>query len=59
MFQETVTLILKHSDISANLNDVTASSANGSWENGKQKTTFRLNLKNSWVRYTLNMICLY
>lgn len=46
MFNETATLILKHADISSSLNSVSATSANGSWENGKQKTTFRLNLKN-------------
>lgn len=45
MFEETVTLILKHSDISSNLNDNDAISEYGSWSNGKQKTIFRVNLK--------------
>jgi hypothetical protein len=44
MFQETVSLILKHSDIS--LTSVNAvSNSVGSWSNGRQKTTFKVNLR--------------
>lgn len=45
MFIETATLILKHSDISTNRNDETASSYAGSWINGKQSTTWNINLR--------------
>lgn len=45
MFQETVSLILKHSDISTTTSAATASSSQGSWSNGKQSTTWRLNLR--------------
>lgn len=45
MFQETVTLVLKHADIDTDPDLATASSEMGHWSNGKQKTTFRLNLK--------------
>jgi hypothetical protein len=44
MFQETVSLILKHSDIS--LTSVSAISNNiGSWSNGRQSTTWKVNLR--------------
>jgi hypothetical protein len=46
MFLETVSLVLKHSDISTVTTSDTASSNNGSWSNGKQKTTWRLNMRN-------------
>ena len=45
MFLETATLILKHSDISTSVNDTTASSSAGNWTNGKQSTTWRVNLR--------------
>jgi len=44
-FSETVTLVLKHGDISPNQGDLTATADCGSWENGKQKTSFNINLK--------------
>lgn len=46
MFQETITLVLKHADISTEIDDITASSNAGSWTNGKQTTTFNINLIN-------------
>jgi hypothetical protein len=46
MFLETVSLVLKHSDISTTTTGATASSNNGSWSNGKQKTSWRINLRN-------------
>jgi hypothetical protein len=46
MFLETVSLVLKHSDISTSTTSITASSNNGSWSNGKQSTTWRLNMRN-------------
>lgn len=46
MFLETVSLILKHSDISTNTNSDTESSKVGSWSNGKQKTTWVFNMRN-------------
>jgi hypothetical protein len=45
MFLETVSLILKHSDISTATTS-TASSNIGSWSNNKQITTWRFNLRN-------------
>lgn len=60
MFSETVTLILKHSDISTTLTSATASSSNGSWSNGKQKTSWNVNLKvllgNLWNKYDTFLI---
>jgi hypothetical protein len=46
MFQETISLILKHSDISTNKDLDSISNGVGSWSNGKQKTTWRVNLRN-------------
>lgn len=45
MFLESATLILKHSDISTSVNSITGSSSAGSWSNGKQITTWRINLR--------------
>ena len=45
MFDETITLVLKHADISGTLTAVTASNQYGSWSNGKQTTNFQVNLK--------------
>ena len=45
MFQETVTLVLKHADISTDTTLASVSNSVGSWENGKQKTTFNVNLR--------------
>lgn len=45
MFLETVSLVLKHSDISTDTTAVSASSSAGYWSNGKQKTTWRFNMK--------------
>jgi K+-transporting ATPase A subunit len=45
MFLETVSLILKHSDISTTTTLDSASSNNGSWSNGKQKTTWWFNIR--------------
>jgi hypothetical protein len=46
MFQETVSLILKHSDIST-ITELSSISNNvGSWSNGKGKTSWRINLRN-------------
>ena len=46
MFEETVTLVLKHGDISANINNDSDSAACGSWSAGKQTTKFYVNLRN-------------
>jgi hypothetical protein len=46
MFLESVSLLLKHSDISTSTTAVSANSQNGKWENGRQKTTWRINMKN-------------
>jgi hypothetical protein len=46
MFLETVSLILKHSDISTTTTGITATANNGNWSNGKQKTTWRINMRN-------------
>lgn len=46
MFNETVTLILKHADIDIDTSLVSASSNCGSWTNGKQSTTWNVNLRN-------------
>jgi hypothetical protein len=45
MFNETATLVLKHSDISITGSN-TVSNTVGSWSNGRQKSTWNLNLKN-------------
>lgn len=44
-FLETITLLLKHSDISTNTNSVSESTNCGYWENGKQKSVWRVNLR--------------
>ena len=46
MFQETVTLVLKHADISTDTTLDSVSNNVGSWSNGKQKTSWRVNLRN-------------
>jgi hypothetical protein len=46
MFLETVSLVLKHSDISTTTTGATASSDNANWSNGKQKTTWGFNMRN-------------
>jgi hypothetical protein len=46
MFQESVSLLLKHSDISTSTTAVSANSQNGSWSNGRQKSTWRVNMRN-------------
>lgn len=55
MIGESVSLVLKHSDISTSLNSDTASSDLGSWTNGKQKTTWNVNMKillgHLWNKY--------
>lgn len=46
MFKEKATLILKHSDISIYRHDeIDATSSAGSWVNGKQSTTWNVNLR--------------
>ena len=45
MFQETCSLVLKHSDISTDTTLATVFNSIGSWSNGKQSTTWRINLK--------------
>jgi hypothetical protein len=45
MFLETVSLILKHSDISTSTTSDSVSNNVGSWSNGKQKTAFNFNLR--------------
>jgi len=56
MFTETANLILRHSDISTDITLTSASNSSGSyWSNGKQTTTFRVNLRqllgNMWEKY--------
>lgn len=46
MFQESVTLVLKHADISTNITLDSVTNNVGSWSKGKQKTSWRLNLRN-------------
>jgi hypothetical protein len=46
MFLESVSLLLKHSDISTSTTAISANSQNGKWENGRQKTTWRINMRN-------------
>jgi hypothetical protein len=46
MFQESVTLVLKHADISTDTTLDSVSNNVGSWSNGKQKTSWRINLRN-------------
>jgi hypothetical protein len=46
MFLETVSLVLKHSDISTTTTLDSASANNGYWSNGKQITTWRFNMRN-------------
>jgi hypothetical protein len=46
MFQESVTLVLKHADISTDTTLASVSNSIGSWSNGKQKTSWRVNLRN-------------
>ena len=43
MFQESVTLVLKHADISTDTTLASVSNSIGSWSNGKQKTSWRDN----------------
>jgi hypothetical protein len=46
MFLETVSLVLKHSDIGPATNSYPTNSSVGTWSNGKQKTTFNFNMRN-------------
>jgi hypothetical protein len=46
MFQESISLLLKHSDISTSTTAVSANSENGSWSNGRQLTKWRVNMRN-------------
>ena len=46
MFQESVTLVLKHADISTDTTLDSISNNVGSWSNGKQKTSWRINFRN-------------
>jgi len=46
MFQESVTLVLKHADISTDKTLDNVSNNVGSWSNGKQSTSWRVNLRN-------------
>jgi hypothetical protein len=46
MFLETVSLVLKHSDIAPATNTYPSATNAGVWSNGKQKTTFNFNLRN-------------
>ena len=67
MFQETCSLVLKHSDISTDITLATVYNSIGSWSNGKQTTTWRVNLKkvlgpamydnNDMFVLRLNQIC--
>lgn len=45
MFTKTANLVLRHSDISTDVTAVTASSSAGSWSNGKQSVTFKVDLR--------------
>jgi hypothetical protein len=45
MFLETVSLVLKHSDISTALNTNPPVNNVGSWSSGKQSTTWRFNMR--------------
>jgi hypothetical protein len=46
MFLETVSLVLKHSDIAPATNTYPSTSNVGVWSNGKQKTIFNFNMRN-------------
>jgi hypothetical protein len=46
MFLETVSLVLKHSDISTALNTNPTVNNVGTWSNGKQSTTWKVNIRN-------------
>jgi hypothetical protein len=46
MFQESVTLVLKHADISTDTTLDNVSNNVGSWSNGKQTTSWRVNFRN-------------
>jgi hypothetical protein len=45
MFLESVSLVLKHSDISTALNTNPTANNVGTWSNGKQSTTWRFNMR--------------
>lgn len=55
MFNETINLILKHSDIDTDPTKDTAVATNGYWINGKQKTVFYVNMRrllgDMWNKY--------
>lgn len=46
MNQETISLVLRHADISTTTTADTASNSCGFWTNGKQSTTWNVNLRN-------------
>jgi hypothetical protein len=46
MFLETVSSVLKHSDISTITTSIAETGNNGSWKLGKQSTTWRVNMRN-------------
>ena len=46
MFQESVTLVLKHADISTNTTLDNITNNIGRWSNGKQTTSWRINFRN-------------